>query len=165
MSGKLSLTLAVLTIGLCATAYYTRRLYVQAGVEYKQFQYVYAAIDCLIMESGQNETDVDILFAGYESRQAFANAQNKKYPGMYDPDSDLLKKRKIYNDQIPECHAFYTHFRCWALDPHDPVSLDGCGKHFELTQAEIDTMKRDPSSIERIMGEAWKRRKAKVEAK
>lgn len=148
----------ILCLAIVGSSYFTYRLWVFAGKVSKAFEYTYAAVDCLIQENGQNESDVDILFKGYKSRQDYADAANKEWPGLYPKDSPLLV-RKAYNDQIPECHVFYTHYRCWALDPHDPASLDGCGKHFGLNQQEIDTMKKDPSKIQETMDQWWKRRK------
>ena len=152
--------LASLTlISIVVLGYYTHRLWVFASKVSYGFEYTYAAIDCLIQESGQNESDVEILYKGYKSRKEYADAINKEFPGAYGPDSGLLTKRKIYNGHIPECKIFYSQYRCWELDSHDPKSLDGCGKHFGLNQDEIDTMKKDPSTIDKIMNAAWERRK------
>lgn len=153
---KKNLALLVIFILLSITSYYTHRLWIFAGKVSKGFEYTYAAIDCLIQENGQSETDIDILFKGYKSREAYVKAVNKKYPGTYDKDNTIVN-RTMYNTQIPECKIFYTQYRCWQLDPHDPKSLDGCGKHFGLTQEEIDIMKKDPSSIKRIIDDWVKR--------
>lgn len=147
----ISIAMALLTL-----SYYTHRLWVFAGKVSKSFEYTYAAVDCLIQENGQNETDVNILFDGYKSRKAYVNAANKKYPGLYPKDSPILV-RKTYNDQLPQCKIFYSQYRCWELDPYDPKSLDGCGEHFGLTKEEIETMKKDPSSIDRVMDGMFKR--------
>ena len=143
-------------IGLVALSYPTYKLWKFAHASSDYFKYVGAAIDCFIQENGQNETDVDILFQGYKSRKAYADAVNKRYPGVYPKDSQLLN-RKTYNSQIPECKKFYTQFQCWEMDPYDPKSLDGCGKKFGLTQEEIDIMKKDPSKIHEIMGGMYKK--------
>lgn len=149
-----------LIIVLVITSYYTYRLFIFAGKASKSFEYTYAAIACLIQETGQSESDIDIIFKGYKTRQSYANAANKEFSGLYPKNSPFLV-RKLYNDQIPECHKFYTHYQCWSLDPHDPESLDGCGLHFGLKQEEIDIMKKTPSSVDKIMTLFWKRLREK----
>ncbi len=149
---KLLVVILVASLGMIT--YYTYRLHEFAVKASKAFAYTYAAVDCLIQESGQNETDVDIIFKGFKSRQAYADAANKEWPGTYDAKSPLIR-REMYNDQIPECHVFYAQYRCWMLDPKDPKSLDGCGKHFGFTQEEIDRMKQDPKTVDTIMKEHW----------
>lgn len=131
---KLFIALAIAWLG--TVSYYTHRLWVFAPKVSQAFDYYSAAVDCLIQENGWNEADAQDL------------SHHRK-----------LTKRNLYNDQIAECHLFYTHYRCWMLDPKDPGSLDGCGKHFGLTQEEIDTMKKDPSTIDAVMDANWKRRK------
>lgn len=154
---KNKLTILAL-VGVLVLGYWTHRLWKFAKASEHYFAYVSSAIDCLIQEDGQNQTDIDILFRGYKSRQAFADAANKQYPGLYPKDSPLLV-RKTYDDQIKECHDFYSHYRCWMLDPHDPASLDGCGEHFGLNKQEIEIMKKDPSKINQVMDAMWERRK------
>jgi hypothetical protein len=136
MMKKLFIAFAIAWLG--TVTYYTHRLWVFAPKVSHAFEYYGAAIDCLIMEDGWTQGDVQDL------------AKHKK-----------LNERKMYDDQIPECHIFFSRYRCWMLDPHDPGSLDGCGKHFGLTQLEIDTMKKDPSTIDAVMKANWDRRKEK----
>lgn len=150
------LLMVALVLAVSILGYYTHRLWVFAAKVSYSIEYSYAAIDCLIQESGQNESDVNVLFKGYKSRKAYYEAVNKEAPGLYSKE-DIKKniERKMYNEQIPECHDFYSRYRCWMLDPHDPLSLDGCGKHFGLSQGEIDTMKKDPSTIDAVMQANW----------
>lgn len=140
---------------MATLGYYTYRLHSYAVKTSKAFEYVYAAIDCLIQENGQVETDVNVLFQGYKTREAYFEAVNKESPGLIEKDRYL--KRQLYDEQIPECKKFYSQYRCWELDPRDPASLDGCGRSFGLTQSEIDTMKKDPNTIKAIMDASFKR--------
>ena len=145
-------------MAIVVLSYYTHRLYVFAHKSSDYFAYLSAGLDCMIQENGQNESDVDVLFKGFKSRQEYADAANKEFPDLYPKDGAFLNRTE-YNDQIPECKVFYSQYRCWELDPHDPKSLDGCGKHFGLTQDEIDTMKKDPSKIDQIMDAMFERMK------
>lgn len=113
-------------------------------------EYLYAAIDCLIQENGAAEGDAELARQGLTRAQA-----RKKFPDIW----GSFKDKQPYSNEIPECHDFYSHYRCWELDATDPKSLDGCGLHFGLTQEEIDTMKRDPTTIKRVMNENWDRKK------
>lgn len=136
-----------------------------AGKVSHSIEYANSAIECLIQQDGENQFDVDVLYRGFKSREAYAEAVNKKYPGAYDAERLQKLKRQMYNDQIPECHKFYSRHRCWMLDPHDPLSLDGCGEHFGVTPAEIAQMKKDPSSIDKVMETVWNRNKEVSDAK
>lgn len=125
--------------------------------------YSHAAIECLLQIHGQTENDLNRIEKGQTVEQARQEWSKEwgKAPEVRNP----FNKREIYEDQIPECHVFFSQYRCWALDPHDPKSLDGCGKRFGLLQSEIDQMKTDPSSIKKIMDEAWNRKDEEVKAK
>ena len=133
---KKALGILLLVASITTLGYYTHRLWVFSGKVSDSIEYTYAALDCLIQESGQIENDISTLNSG----------------------GKIYRKRVFYNEDIPECKRFYSEFRCWELDPHNPKSLDGCGLHFGLTQEEIDTMKKDPSTIDKVMDTSWKRK-------
>ena len=149
---------ALLALSIALTGYYTHKLWVFSAKVTRGFDYTYHAIDCLIMKDGQTQGDIEILYKGWRSRKAYYQAQNKKTPDLYDKK---VWEREVYDYQIPECKVFYTQYRCLILDPHDPKSLDGCGLHFGLTQQGIETMKKDSSTVERVMDEHFKRMKDK----
>jgi len=157
--------LLVSSIG--ALGYYGHRLWVFSGKVSKHLEYVGAAIDCLIMQDGQSRTDIDILFQGFRSRESYYKAVNKIYPNLYSKEE--IKKYsnyEAYNTQIPECKVFFTEYRCWSLDPHSNKSLDGCGKHFRISQEDIDAMKslndkNDYKGVVKIMDDIWNKRKRK----
>lgn len=159
---RLKLLYVAAALSLSLVGWFGYKTYVYYTKVTFAFEYLFSGMECMIMENGQNEGDVEILFRGFKSRRAYYEAVQKEAPGLYSKDEIEKKiKRPTYNSHIPACEKFYSEYRCWMLDPKNHKSLDNCGAHFGYLPEEIELLKKDPSKSEEVWKALVKRGKSK----
>lgn len=140
-----------MVVAIGVSGYYLHRMWVFGGKVSKSLAYMYSGIECLIMQDGRQEGDINILQKGFKSRKAYFLAVNKEAPGRYSKeDIEKADKHVFYNEDIPACKEFYSQHRCWMFDPHEPKSIDGCGEHFGLTKSEMEELKANTGNKDKI---------------